>query len=127
MAAHSSIRSRPLPRSEVDTALAIRDGFDLARHREWFAQNLQRLLDTRQMRARALAKELNVSESDVSRWRKGSIPGDETLEALAEYFGVEVSDLLKNPDSKVKTLAEASMVDLLTEMSKRVGVEVKKN
>lgn len=41
-----------------------------------------------------VAMEIGVSKSAVTRWRCGSLPSDATLQKIAKYFGVSISDLL---------------------------------
>lgn len=69
---------------------------------ELFAYNLRRLMDERQINARTLAEKLAVTESVVSRWKSAkSAPALESIDIVAAFFGVNVSDLFLNPDSVI--------------------------
>lgn len=52
-----------------------------------------------------VAIEIGLNKSTVSVWKKGAIPSGETLQKLADYFGVSV-DYLLNEETK-KSPAEA--------------------
>lgn len=41
-----------------------------------------------------VAEELGLSRSAVSKWRKGGMPTDRTLAAIAVYFGCKTEDLI---------------------------------
>ena len=44
--------------------------------------------------ASAVAKELGLSNSAATKWKKGSVPSGAVLKKIADYFGVPVSVLL---------------------------------
>lgn len=41
-------------------------------------------------------RDLGLSKAAANRWKSGSIPHDETLTRVAEYFGVTTDELLDN-------------------------------
>ena len=53
---------------------------------------LHQLMIERGLNMASLAKELDVSPSEVARWLKGSIPRDDKIELLSDYFGKEPID-----------------------------------
>lgn len=48
----------------------------------------------------ALEKELKISSGSVCKWEK-STPRVETLQKLADYFGVPITYFLENKEDKV--------------------------
>jgi transcriptional regulator with XRE-family HTH domain len=55
-----------------------------------FSVVLDKLMDARGLHNAALARELDVSPTQVSRWRRGlEIPSIGRIESIANYFGVD--------------------------------------
>lgn len=52
----------------------------------------------RNLRQADLVRDLTVDKSTVSRWFGGSIPEQQHLETLADYFQIDVSALFRHPD-----------------------------
>lgn len=49
----------------------------------------------------AVAKELNISSGSVTWWKKGKVPHFQTLQKIADYFGVTVDYLLGKEDAPI--------------------------
>lgn len=69
-------------------------------YRRIFARNLNRFLEINGKNQADIATLLNVSQAAVSNWCKGiKMPRMDKVQALADYFGVNKSDLLDEKDS----------------------------
>lgn len=69
-------------------------------YRRIFARNLNRFLEINGKNQADIATLLNVSQASVSNWCKGiKMPRMDKVQALADYFGVNKSDLLEEKDS----------------------------
>ena len=53
-----------------------------------------------------VAKEIGLSSGTVTFWKNGKIPKSETLQKLADYFGVSVDYLLGNVPLDLQRFAE---------------------
>lgn len=63
--------------------------------RKTLANNIKELRKNRKLNQVELAKQLNVSQQTVGAWETGrAIPGSDTLDMLANYFGVTTDYLL---------------------------------
>lgn len=61
-----------------------------------FSNNLTRLLEQHGMKKVDLCKICNVSKSSITNWCNGiKIPRMDKIEIIANYFGVQKSDLLE--------------------------------
>lgn len=69
-----------------------------------FAQNLARLQAERGESNYRLAKKLGVHQTTIRNWLDGMKPQQRHLEAIADYFGVPVDDLLKENGVESPTL-----------------------
>lgn len=66
-----------------------------------FGENLRRLRKAKDIKQEALAEAMNVSRQTVSKWENGTaMPDFKKLNALAEYFGVTMDELLGFSDDK---------------------------
>lgn len=69
--------------------------------REIFAENLQSLLNSRDVSQKVLAEHLGVSETSVSYWTRGEkYPRIDKIQKIADYFNITMRDLM---DDKSKT------------------------
>jgi len=78
--------------------------------------NILKLLSYRNMKQVDLAKVLGVSESAVGKWTLGkNFPNMGTIEKIADYFGVNKSDLLNrespNTDISHNIITRQSLKD----------------
>lgn len=69
-----------------------------------FRKNLLRLLSDKNKNQREVATAINVSPQTFNTWCQGiALPRMGKIQALADYFGVEKSDLIdEKPDNTVK-------------------------
>lgn len=61
-----------------------------------FYTNLQALCQQKQITPAVVARDLRLSSGLPTFWKKGSIPKPDTLQKIADYFGVTVNDLLSD-------------------------------
>ena len=65
-----------------------------------FLKNFCSLCRNRGMTPNAVITELGIANSAMHYWSKGSIPHETTLNRIAAYFGVDVSELLEENTKK---------------------------
>ena len=64
--------------------------------KEIFAENLNRLVNSRNLSQREIAKRINVSPQTFNTWIQGkAIPRMGKIQLLADYFKIEKSDLIE--------------------------------
>lgn len=91
-----------------------------------FYKNYVRLCNSIGKTPSAVATEIGIEKSTVTRWKKGGSANYATQQKIADYFGCTTEDLLKDLDTKKDaeakkdTPAEAvmSMRDLMMRMSR---------
>ena len=96
-----------------------------------FYENLKRLCEERGTTPTAVAKAIGISTSMTANWKKGGMPRGDTLQKLADYFGVSTDHLLRhdyvnlrfdlqlfgaNPQEEKAPAAEADEADELNEL-----------
>ena len=59
-----------------------------------FYENFKLLCAERGTTPTAVAKAMGISTSMTANWKKGGVPRSDTLQKVADYFGVSVSYLL---------------------------------
>ena len=59
-----------------------------------FYENFKRLCSERGTTPTAVAKAMGISTSMTANWKKGGVPRADTLQKVADHFGVSVSYLL---------------------------------
>lgn len=69
---------------------------------------VKKLCFERRISPSALAKQLNLSTSAPRRWKEGSLPKTETLQKIADYFGVTTDYLLYGEDHAQNTVINAT-------------------
>lgn len=63
--------------------------------RKNFSQNLINLRKAKNLTQLQLAEKLNYSDKAISKWEVGSVlPDVETLQSIAEFFGITINDLI---------------------------------
>lgn len=67
-----------------------------------FWENFARLCNEKGMKPTPAAAEMGFPSASVVKWKKGTIPRGSTLQKIADYFGVTVSDLLGDTPSPSK-------------------------
>lgn len=60
------------------------------------------LCESKNMKPLQVVKDLKISVGSITKWKNGSVPNGNTLQKLAEYFGVTVDYLLGNTGKKEK-------------------------
>lgn len=89
-----------------------------------FYTNFVKLCNRKGIAPTAAAVEMGFHRSDATRWSKGAEPRRTTLEKVADYFGVTVSDLIGDDsaqkekptaqgDGRRERLSKLSYEDLL--------------
>jgi transcriptional regulator with XRE-family HTH domain len=71
-----------------------------------FYGNFARLCAKQGKSMAAVAKEIGIEKSTVSRWAKGSVPRYTTLIRIAEYFGLSIGELVGATPETEKKIAE---------------------
>lgn len=85
-----------------------------------FSENLRRLRKAKDIKQEALAEAMNVSRQTVSKWENGTaMPDFKKLNALAEYFGVTMDELLgfsndKNNNDNIDDYKKEYINELIT-------------
>ena len=94
--------------------------------RGYLAANLRRLLKERGWRQRDLAKRAGLSEPTVSGLVNGeNWIGDETVDRLADVFGVDSEEFFKNPAS-VKPKPSDEYMEAMKIITKKLDDLIKK-
>lgn len=85
-------------------------------NRKILADNLKTLRMNKKLSQSQFAKIFHVSQQTVGAWETGrSIPGSDTLSALADYFNVSTDDLLgrdQEPENDEKVKTDPTFADL---------------
>lgn len=87
-----------------------------------FARNLQKYLEINELQQKEVAEAIGVSAGSFSEYVKGTVfPRIDKLHALAEYFGVRISDLLEEGNFPLKRLSDEQqeLLDLYGALSKK--------
>lgn len=84
-------------------------------NKEIFSRNLKRYLESSGTKQKELAKALDVTPSTICDWIKGrGYPRMDKLQLLAEYFGIQKSDLVEDVYIAKETVSnkEQKVLDL---------------
>ena len=83
-----------------------------------FASNLQKYMDLNNKSRRDVCDALGISYYTITDWVKGKkYPRMDKVEMLANYFGIQKSDLIED---KVEEIKEPAMFDGLSENQKKL-------
>lgn len=63
-----------------------------------FWNNLCRLCNDRKTTPNAVSLAIGKTSATATKWKNGAIPRDTTLHLIADYFGITVEDLLRDPN-----------------------------
>lgn len=74
-----------------------------------FYNNYVRLCNSVGKTPSAVAVEIGIEKSTVSRWSKGSSPNHATKLKVADYFGCSISDLTDEVEQKEKPAQESGL------------------
>lgn len=85
-----------------------------------FLDNLMRLCGEQGISPTELTAKINISASNVTRWKEGTVPQKRTIKKIADYFKVTVESLLTDrvittdvtPDTKSLT---PDIIEILTD------------
>ena len=81
----------------LDYLLGLTDDINIIKsNKNSFIENFDFLLKNNKLKVRSTMKQLNMSEYDYYRWKKGQIPKMINLIEIAKYFDVSVDFLLGN-------------------------------
>lgn len=90
--------------------------------REILGENIVRLIERKGIDQRILAGEIGVSDVTISNWVRGvKYPRIDKIQALAEYFGVNHSDLVSD-QSSTDILREAKNIYMVAPATVKVPV-----
>lgn len=82
-------------------------------YKEVFSRNLRRIMIYNNKTQMDLMKDLHLSSSTVSNWCTGlKMPRIGKIQLLADYFGVEKSDLLEAKESEIVSDSDIQMNQL---------------
>lgn len=65
-----------------------------------FWERLVELCNEKNTKPNPVAATLKISSGAVTRWKNGTVPNGNTLQLLADYFGVSVDYLLGKTDDR---------------------------
>ena len=72
-----------------------------------------------------VAEAIGVNRSTATKWKKGAIPSGDTLQKLADYFGVSVDYLLNEETKKSPAEAEDDEInEYLEELKNNPGMRI---
>jgi transcriptional regulator with XRE-family HTH domain len=81
------------------------------KNKEIFARNLTHYMSINGKTRQNLTQDLGIPYTTISAWCKGELfPRIDKIERLAEYFGVEKSDLIEPKDPTVEMIEALVMV-----------------
>ena len=76
-----------------------------------FTERIQNLAKGKNIKIAQMLKDLNMGQGTFSTWKKrGTVPNGETLQKIADYFGVTV-DYLLGKTGKQESPCEAGIPD----------------
>lgn len=68
-----------------------------------FWENFKKLCDSIGKKPNPVASELGFSSGNVTAWKNGRIPKWTNLQKIADYFQVNVKDLISSPDILIQS------------------------
>lgn len=77
-----------------------------------FWENFFSLCKSKNTSPLQVVKELAIATGSITKWKNGSIPRGNTLQKLADYFGVSVDYLLGKTDSQKSQVVSLNEKDL---------------
>lgn len=88
------------------------------KQREIFSKNFRRFLEKSGKNQADIAKDLNITSSTVSDWANAKkYPRVDKMQALADYFGVFLSDLREEKKDSTEDGIPEDVLDLLKGLS----------
>ena len=95
-------------------------------NRELFQRNLRRLLDLTGKTQKEVALAIGATTGNFSDWLKGrTFPRIEKLQALADYFGIQVSELIEDVNVRAESVSDQDqkVLDLFHKIPKEKRAE----
>ena len=96
-------------------------------NKEVFAKNLARYLNRSGKSQREMADIMGVSSSTFNEWMKAKkYPRIDKIESMANYFGINKSDLIEEADSKKVSPHEPTLTEgenLVLELFRQIPVD----
>lgn len=80
-----------------------------------FWTNLCRLCNERKTTPNAVCLAIGKTSATATKWKNGAVPRDTTLHLIADYFGITIEDLLRDPDEQPTPAAEPSATSPLSD------------
>ena len=71
-----------------------------------FWENFVLLCNKRLKSPNKVCADLGYSSATATKWKNGSVPRDTTLNSIADYFGITVEELIRDPAEKVAAPAD---------------------
>lgn len=71
-----------------------------------FYNTLQQLCRQKGISVTEFAKQIGLSQSNVTTWKAGAVPRSKTLKATADYFGVSVEYLMGDDAVNVRNVQD---------------------
>ena len=71
-----------------------------------FYNTLQQLCRKKGISVTEFAKQIGLSQSNVTTWKAGAVPRSKTLKATADYFGVSVEYLMGDDAVNVRNVQD---------------------
>ena len=98
-----------------------------------FWNNLCRLCNEHKTTPNAVCLAIGKTSATATKWKNGAVPRDTTLHLIADYFGITVEELIRDPDEQTTPTAEPAPTsplsqefhDLLGQMTLQDLVELK--
>lgn len=85
-----------------------------------FYDNFKALCDKRGVAPSVVVRALGLSTGNIAAWKKGQTPKYERLVAIADYFGVSISELTgEAPDSAPKPQEQNELTEYLDQLRER--------
>ncbi len=82
--------------------------------REVFKTNLNKLLEKNHSTQKEIAEKIGVSPQTFNTWTQGkAIPRMGKIQKLADYFGINKSDLINDPKDKANSLSTSVVIPVL--------------
>ena len=82
-----------------------------------FYYNFVNLCNKKDLSPSAAAEDMGYQRSVVTRWSKGTIPRQATLQKVADYFGVSVEELVSEEKEKPTLQAEGERIPGYSDLS----------
>ena len=79
-----------------------------------FWENFVLLCNKRLKSPNKVCADLGYSSATATKWKNGSVPRDTTLKSIADYFGITVEELIRDPAEKVTAPTEPAATSPLS-------------